>query len=112
MQVFQHPTDRPRTSSVVAIGSFDGLHLGHQALIAALVDSSRAHSVPSVVFTFDQPTRVLLEGSKYLYTLPEKLEILRGLGVDEVIAVPFGQRVLALVNAGEAVNVSGGQTMA
>ena len=89
MQVFQHPTDRPRTSSVVAIGSFDGLHLGHQALIAALIDVSRSSSVPSVVFTFDQPTRVLLEGSKYLYTLPEKLEILRGLGVSEVIAVPF-----------------------
>ena len=89
MQVFQQPTDRPRTKSVVAIGSFDGLHLGHQALIAALTHASRTLSVPSVVFTFDQPTRVLLEGSKYLYTLPEKLEILRGLGVDEVIAVPF-----------------------
>lgn len=89
MQVFQQPTDRPRTSSVVAIGSFDGLHLGHQALIGALTHSSRNFSVPSVVFTFDQPTRVLLEGSKYLYTLPEKLEILRGLGVSEVIAVPF-----------------------
>ena len=89
MQVFQQPTDRPRTKSVVAIGSFDGPHLGHQALIAALTDASRNFSVPSVVFTFDQPTRVLLEGSKYLYTLPEKLEILRSLGVSEVIAVPF-----------------------
>lgn len=89
MQVFQHPTDRPRTNSAVAIGSFDGLHLGHQALIAALIDSSRTLGVPSVVFTFDQPTRVLLQGSKYLYSLPEKLEILRGLGVSEVVAVPF-----------------------
>jgi riboflavin kinase/FMN adenylyltransferase len=89
MQVFQHPSDRPRTGSVVAIGSFDGLHLGHQALIRALLGLAKTHSVPSVVYTFDQPTRVLLEGSKYLYTLPEKLEILRDLGVSEVIAVPF-----------------------
>lgn len=89
MQVFQHPGDRPRTKSVVAIGSFDGLHLGHQALIRALLELARASSVPSVVYTFDQPTRVLLEGSKCLYTLPEKLEILRDLGVAEVIAVPF-----------------------
>jgi riboflavin kinase / FMN adenylyltransferase len=73
----------------VAIGSFDGLHLGHQALISKLKKLALEHHVPSIVFTFDQPTRVLLEGSKYLYTLPEKLEILRGLGVDEVIAVPF-----------------------
>jgi riboflavin kinase / FMN adenylyltransferase len=89
MQVFQSPFDRPRTPSVVAIGSFDGLHLGHAALISRLRAQALERHVPSIVFTFDQPTRVLLEGSKYLYTLPEKLEILRDLGVDEVIAVPF-----------------------
>ncbi len=89
MQVFQNPLDRPRTPAVVAIGSFDGLHLGHQTLIAELRRQAAAHHVPSIVFTFDQPTRVLLEGSKFLYTLPEKLEILRGLGVDETVAVPF-----------------------
>jgi riboflavin kinase / FMN adenylyltransferase len=89
MQVFQGPFDRPRTPSVVAIGSFDGLHLGHASLIAQLRAQALERHVPSIVFTFDQPTRVLLEGSKFLYTLPEKLEILRDLGVDEVIAVPF-----------------------
>jgi riboflavin kinase / FMN adenylyltransferase len=89
MQVFQSPFDRPRTPSIVAIGSFDGLHLGHQRLIAQLRAQSLERHVPSVVYTFDQPTRVLLEGSKFLYTLPEKLEILRDFAVDETIAVPF-----------------------
>jgi riboflavin kinase/FMN adenylyltransferase len=89
MLVYQNPLDRPHTPSAVAIGSFDGLHLGHQALLQRLREMATSHHVPSVVYTFDQPTRVLLEGSKFLYTLAEKLKILESLGLDEVIAVPF-----------------------
>ncbi len=89
MLVYQNPLDRPHTPSAVAIGSFDGLHLGHQALLNRLREMAHAHHVPSVVYTFDQPTRVLLSGSKFLYTLAEKLKILESLGLDEVIAVPF-----------------------
>lgn len=89
MRVYQSSFDRPKTDSVVAIGSFDGLHLGHLALLEKLKNLASDFHVPSVVFTFDQPTRVLLEGSKFLYTLSEKLEILAGLGIAEVIAVPF-----------------------
>jgi riboflavin kinase / FMN adenylyltransferase len=89
MRVYQSPFDRPKTESVVAIGSFDGLHLGHRALFEQLTRLAGEHHLPSVVFTFDQPTRVLLEGSKFLYSLSEKLEILHGFGVSEVIAVPF-----------------------
>jgi riboflavin kinase/FMN adenylyltransferase len=89
MLVYQSPFDRPHTPSAVAIGSFDGLHLGHQALLARLKTLAHDHHVPSVVYTFDQPTRVLLSGSKFLYTLAEKLKILELLEVDEVVAVPF-----------------------
>ncbi len=89
LRVYQSPFDRPKSASVVAIGSFDGLHLGHQALIRDLKRLASDHHVPSVVYTFDQPTRVLLQNAKFLYTLAEKLEILQSLGVDEVIAVPF-----------------------
>jgi riboflavin kinase / FMN adenylyltransferase len=89
MRVYQSPFDRPKTESIVAIGSFDGLHLGHRALFERLIQLAAEHHLPSVVFTFDQPTRVLLEGSKFLYSLSEKLEILHSFGVSEVIAVPF-----------------------
>ena len=89
MLVYQNSLDRPHTSSAVAIGSFDGLHLGHQKLLEALSALAHDYHVPSVVYTFDQPTRVLLQGSKFLYSLAEKLKILEELGVDEVIAVPF-----------------------
>ena len=89
MRVYQSPFDRPKTQSVVAIGSFDGLHLGHLALLEKLKNLAFENHLPSVVFTFDQPTRVLLQGTKFLYSLAEKLEILQSLGVSEVIAVPF-----------------------
>jgi riboflavin kinase / FMN adenylyltransferase len=89
MLVYQNPLDRPHTPSVLSIGSFDGLHLGHQALLARQKLLSLEYHVPSVVYTFDQPTRVLLEGSKFLYTLAEKLKILEHYGVDEVVTVPF-----------------------
>ncbi len=89
MLVYQNPLDRPHTPSVLAIGSFDGLHLGHQALLACQKSLALEYHVPSVVYTFDQPTRVLLEGSKFLYTLAEKLKILEHYGVDEVVTVPF-----------------------
>jgi riboflavin kinase/FMN adenylyltransferase len=45
--------------------------------------------VPSVVYTFDPPTRVLMQGVEFLSTLPEKLDLLTRYGVDEVVAVPF-----------------------
>jgi riboflavin kinase / FMN adenylyltransferase len=89
MLVYQNPLDRPHTPSILAIGSFDGLHLGHQALLARQKSLALEYHVPSVVYTFDQPTRVLLEGTKYLYTLAEKLKILEHYGVDEVVTVPF-----------------------
>ncbi len=74
---------------MLGIGSFDGLHLGHRSLLARLLELAHQQGLPGVVYTFDQPTRVLLEGSKFLYTLAEKLKLLEELDIDEVIAVPF-----------------------
>jgi riboflavin kinase/FMN adenylyltransferase len=89
VKTFISPGQRPDTETVVAIGSFDGIHLGHQALIAQLKAKAREHRVPSVVYTFDPPTRVLTQGVEFLSTLPEKLELLARYGVDETVAVPF-----------------------
>lgn len=89
MKTYQSPQQRPDTDTVVAIGSFDGVHLGHQALIGQLRERAKFYRVPSVVYTFDPPTRVLTQGASYLSTLPEKLALLSRFGVDEVIAVSF-----------------------
>lgn len=89
MKTFVDASQRPNTATVVAVGSFDGVHLGHQALIAQLEAKAREYRVPSVIYTFDPPTRVLTQGVEFLSTLPEKLELLSRYGVDETIAVPF-----------------------
>ncbi|MBZ9753379.1 riboflavin biosynthesis protein RibF [Deinococcus sp. HMF7604] len=89
MKTYVSPAQRPNTATAVAIGSFDGMHLGHQALIAQLKAKAREHRVPSVVYTFDPPTRVLTQGVEFLSTLPEKLDLLARYGVDETIAAAF-----------------------
>lgn len=89
MKTYVSPSQRPDTETVIAIGSFDGVHLGHQALLAQLKARAREYRVPSVVYTFDPPTRVLMQGVEFLSTLPEKLDLLRLYGIDETIAVPF-----------------------
>ncbi|GGR89520.1 riboflavin biosynthesis protein RibF [Deinococcus sedimenti] len=89
MKTYVSPGQRPDTATVVAVGSFDGVHLGHQALIAQLKAKAREHRVPSVVYTFDPPTRVLTQGVEFLSTLPEKLDLLARYGVDETIAASF-----------------------
>ncbi len=89
MKTYVSPSQRPDTETVVAVGSFDGVHLGHQALIAQVKAKAREHRVPSVVYTFDPPTRVLTQGVEFLSTLPEKLDLLARYGVDETIATSF-----------------------
>lgn len=89
IQLYVSPDQRPNTETVVAIGSFDGVHLGHQALLAQLKAKAREYRVPSLVYTFDPPTKVLTKGVEYLSTLPEKAEQMALHGVDEMVAVAF-----------------------
>lgn len=78
--------------SVVAVGTFDGVHRGHQRLVQALVARARAHGATSVVLTFDpRPVEVLRPGtpSLYLCSLASRVELLRAAGAEHVIVVPF-----------------------
>lgn len=76
-------------SSAVALGNFDGVHRGHQALVAEVVAASAGSSV---VLTFDpHPARVLNPGTAptSLMTLEQKAEVLGGLAVDRLVVLPF-----------------------
>jgi len=79
-------------AACVAIGSFDGVHLGHQALIRAMVESAKALHVPSVVINFyPQPIVVLkqIERDFYITELEERKTLIGDLGVDYLITLPF-----------------------
>jgi riboflavin kinase/FMN adenylyltransferase len=89
MLLTNDPSDAPAGPKVVAIGSFDGLHLGHQHLIHQAQQEAKSLHVPLLVYTFDPPSKVFMKGEGFLTDLSEKLELLRGLGVEIALVVPF-----------------------
>ena len=85
--------------SLVTIGVFDGVHLGHQQLIQRLVDSARASGNKAIVLTFYPHPDKLLEQVKtryYLTTPDKRAELLLNLGVDLVITHPFDEETRRL----------------
>jgi riboflavin kinase/FMN adenylyltransferase len=77
---------------VLTIGSFDGVHRGHQVLIKAMVADAQAAGIPSVVLTFYPHPSVVLRGRQptfYITTPDEKAKLLGDLGVEFVISKRF-----------------------
>lgn len=96
MQTITDLTQRQPTPAVLTIGSFDGVHLGHQALITSVIKSARASGVAAVALTFEPSPREVLRPDlplTYLTRLPQKLELLASLGLDETVVVPFTQEL-------------------
>ncbi|WP_457632764.1 riboflavin biosynthesis protein RibF [Oceanithermus desulfurans] len=87
--------DLPPGPKVVAVGSFDGVHLGHQSLLAKARALAAQERLPLLVYTFDPPTKVFMRGVGMLSTLSEKLDLLREQGVDLALAVPFDEAFAA-----------------
>ena len=80
--------------AVIAIGVFDGLHLGHQAVIDMLLhlDGERARDAVPTIVTFDpHPARVLHPERPHLFLTPlaRKLELLADTGIDATLVLPF-----------------------
>lgn len=83
----------------VSIGNFDGVHRGHQSMIARLLAHARSDGVQAVVFTFDPHPITILRPDQApppLSTLERKLELLAQCGVDCVIAYPTDWKLLQL----------------
>ncbi|GHU14064.1 riboflavin biosynthesis protein [Betaproteobacteria bacterium] len=79
-------------STVLTIGNFDGVHRGHQALLAHLIVTARGYGLPAAVMTFEPHPREFFSpdtAPARLSTLREKLEAFAAAGVDEVYAVRF-----------------------
>lgn len=88
---FRHPA--------VTVGSFDGVHRGHRALVERLVAEARLLGGESLVLTFEPHPRITLgraEGLQLLTTLDEKAALLEALGVDALVVIPFDRTFSAL----------------
>src|SRR3954469_1993545 len=94
-------------STAVTIGNFDGVHFGHQAMVARVVEQARARGLQSCVLTFEPHPREFFERARLpgsgkgpaptrLTSLREKLELLRDLHVDRVHIERFSRRFAAL----------------
>jgi riboflavin kinase/FMN adenylyltransferase len=87
------------TRQAVAIGNFDGVHRGHQALVARAVARARETGGAAVVLTFDpHPAQVLRPEAapQPLTTLAQKEELVLALGVERLVALEFDARLAAL----------------
>jgi riboflavin kinase / FMN adenylyltransferase len=93
MQVHRSIDQLPRfKNSVITIGTFDGVHEGHQQIIEALKAEARAVNGEAVIITFDPHPRMIVHPHTHLHlinTLEEKIELLSRTGIDHLVVVPF-----------------------
>ncbi len=89
--LFSEVADVPQGPKVVAVGSFDGVHLGHRFLLRQALAEAKALKEPLLVYTFDPPTKVFTRGEGFLMDLTEKVEALKEVGVELILAVPFNE---------------------
>ena len=99
MQVFRHLPPLKSSPLALAIGNFDGLHLGHQALLDKLCEVSKARNLTPAVMTFEPHPREFftpLNAPARLCNLREKLEYLQSANVQNVFVCAFNKRFAAI----------------
>ncbi len=94
MRVFRSVAEAPADfgPSAVAIGNFDGVHLGHRGIMRRLVAEARARGLVATVLTFDpHPARVLApeRAPKLIMTIDQRLRAFESQGVEAVLCFPF-----------------------
>jgi riboflavin kinase/FMN adenylyltransferase len=84
-------------NSVVALGTFDGVHCGHQRVIRATKDLARKHGGTSIVVTFQPLPRAIIRNNrekvKLITTLKQKEEVIRNLGIKAMLVINFNRRL-------------------
>ncbi len=80
-------------NAVITIGTFDGVHMGHRQVISKLKAEAKAIGGETVIITFHPHPRKIVSstilGIRLINTLEEKTELLRELGIDHLVVVPF-----------------------
>jgi len=82
----------PHKKSILTIGTFDGVHLGHQKILKHLIKTSRDEDKQSVLLTFFPHPRMVLQKNsniKLINTIEEKSQLLKKIDLDELVIHPF-----------------------
>jgi riboflavin kinase/FMN adenylyltransferase len=96
----------PLKGAMVAIGSFDGVHRGHQAVLERLKAQAKARGVPAVMLTFEPHPRDVFAPAPFMFRLtpPDtKARLCAALGLDGIVLMPFS-RDLSMVEAEDFVS--------
>jgi riboflavin kinase/FMN adenylyltransferase len=101
MRLYRHEFDLPPDArgAVVTLGNFDGVHPGHQAVIAKAAEIARATGRPLAVLTFEPHTRAFFNPGQppfRLTPLRAKLHAMETLGIESVVALTFNQSMAQL----------------
>jgi riboflavin kinase/FMN adenylyltransferase len=99
MKIIRHPKKKKLKGSVVALGTFDGVHRGHKKILRETIKYAKKLRVASLAITFDpHPQQLIIpeRGLKLLTTLQEREEIFCELGIDGVVVVPFRKQMRKL----------------
>ncbi|MFV2071273.1 MAG: bifunctional riboflavin kinase/FAD synthetase [Thermoanaerobaculales bacterium] len=104
METFRDPlgNDDPPRGAVMSIGNFDGVHVGHQAVLRHVAERGRALRAASVAVTFDPHPVKLLRPSEapcLLTTLEQRLSLIARTGVDATLVLPFTHRLARMTAA-------------
>jgi len=85
--------------SAVALGAFDGIHLGHRAILGTAVAQARQSRLGALVCTFDRHPMEVLQPERAplpITTLDERLELIAGTGIDTTVVIPFTREVAGI----------------
>ncbi len=101
MEIFRHIDDArlKLARSIVTMGNFDGLHLGHQCLLRNTVEDAQRLGIPSVVLTFEpHPLKVLApeRAPKLILAHKDKMQLLQSFGIDIVVIQTFDRSFASL----------------
>ena len=83
---------KPRSETVLTIGVFDGVHLGHRRLLSVLNNKAKSNGLISGVITFRQHPLSLLKPKSnppFLTNLPQKIKLIKDEGIDFIVTLPF-----------------------
>lgn len=94
MKIYKNLEDfKPLKNAVVTIGTFDGVHIGHQKILSTLKETARSIDGETVLLTFFPHPRLILhpedESLRIISDLHEKVELLEKAGIDHLILTPF-----------------------
>ena len=95
---------RIEEKTAVALGNFDGIHIGHREIMQSALDAAKAQGLRSLCFTFsNHPFNFILQREdsdpdavKLICTEEEKIELIENMGFDILVNVPFDETVMKM----------------